>query len=109
MVTFCSLPLTLAAVLLAGTWPGAAATATWTSLSGGNWSTAANSRPNTAPGSADTALITETGACAVSLDTSATITCLVLLDSPRLACVPFCEACAINFFPTSKTQRNPCL
>ncbi len=74
----CSLPLTLVAVLLAGTWPGAAATITWTNTSGGNWSAAGNWSPHDVPGPADTVLIIQAGTYTVKLDTSATITSLTL-------------------------------
>lgn len=53
-----------------------AATLTWTNLVGGNWSVAANWNPNQVPGSADNAVITNSGTYAVTLDEDATLNSL---------------------------------
>ncbi len=58
--------------------PATAATISWTNMSGGNWSTAANWSPNQVPGPADSALITSNGSYTVALDVSATIASLTL-------------------------------
>jgi len=53
-------------------------TITWTNISGGNWSVAANWSPNEVPGSSDDVLITSNGTYLVTLDTSPTINSLTL-------------------------------
>ena len=55
-----------------------AATITWTNTAGGNWSAAANWSPNQVPGTADTALITNSGTYVVTLDTGAVVANLAL-------------------------------
>src|SRR5260221_10762957 len=45
----------------------------WTNINGGLWSAATNWSPNTVPGAADNAYITNSGVYAVTVDVSATI------------------------------------
>src|SRR6266849_7972318 len=51
---------------------------TWTNLSSGNWSRAANWDPNHVPSANDTALITLSGTYTVKLDISVTVSNLTL-------------------------------
>ena len=55
-----------------------AVTITWTNLSGGNWSAAANWSPNQVPASSDSALITANGTYTVTLDISPSVSSLTL-------------------------------
>src|SRR6266446_2181475 len=70
--------LTVALSLLAAGGDSRADTITWTNLSGGNWSRAANWDPNQSPSTNDTALITAGGTYAVRLDLSTTLSNLTL-------------------------------
>jgi hypothetical protein len=54
-----------------------AATITWTNTASGGWNTAANWNPNTVPGSADTAIITNAGVT-VSLNGATTVGAIIL-------------------------------
>src|SRR6266851_3470135 len=73
-------PSILAVVLslLAAVGDSRADTITWTNLSGGNWSRAANWDPNHVPSANDTALITLAGTYTVGLDISVTVSNLTL-------------------------------
>ena len=58
-------------------------TITWTNTASGGWNTAANWSPNTVPGSADTAVITNAGVT-VSLNGATTVGAIVLgTNGPR--------------------------
>jgi hypothetical protein len=70
--------LTAVLSLLAAVGNSRAATVTWTNLSGGNWSRAANWDPNQVPSANDTALITLAGTYTVRLDISITVSNLTL-------------------------------
>src|SRR5437879_1708548 len=56
------------ALLCATAISGHAADITWTNVSGGNWSTAANWSPNQVPGAGDNAFITNNGTYTATLD-----------------------------------------
>ena len=58
--------------------PGHADILVWTNTAGGNWSDASGWNPNTVPGAADDAVITNTGTYVVTLDVSPTINSLSL-------------------------------
>jgi hypothetical protein len=58
--------------------PARGATITWTNASGGNWSVTNNWSPNQVPGAADTALITTSGAYAITLNANAQVAGLTL-------------------------------
>src|SRR6266478_3771573 len=64
--------------LLAAVGDSRADTITWTNLSGGNWSKAANWDPNQVPSANDAALITLAGTYSVRLDISVTVSNLTL-------------------------------
>jgi hypothetical protein len=70
--------LTVVLSLLAAVGDSRADTITWTNLSGGNWSRAANWDPNHVPSANDTALITLAGTYTVKLDISVTVSNLTL-------------------------------
>src|SRR5437870_1212459 len=55
-----------------------AASVSWTNPSGGAWSAATNWSPNTVPGPADTAYITNIGTYTVTLDVASTLAGLVV-------------------------------
>jgi hypothetical protein len=55
-----------------------AANILWTNATGGNWSDTNNWNPNQTPGTTDVAVITNSGNYTVALDTSATVSGLVL-------------------------------
>src|SRR5258707_484327 len=65
-----------AGIFLTAISPGRATTIAWTNTSGGNWSAAANWKPNQVPADGDTALITSNGTYTVLLDVSPTIASL---------------------------------
>src|SRR5713101_3189516 len=73
-------PSILAVVLslLAAVGDSRADTITWTNISGGNWSRAANWDPNHVPSANDTPLITLPGTYTVKLDISVTVSNLTL-------------------------------
>jgi hypothetical protein len=52
-------------LLVVGLFQVKAATISWTNTAGGNWNATNNWSPNTVPGAADTALITNAGTYAV--------------------------------------------
>jgi hypothetical protein len=58
--------------------PADAATISWTNVSGGDWSAAANWSPNQVPGGSDDAFITNTGTYAVTLDANPAVNSLTL-------------------------------
>src|SRR5258708_29192957 len=64
--------------LLAAAGDSRADISTWTNLSGGNWSRAANWDPNHVPSANDAALITLAGTYTVGLDISVTVSNLTL-------------------------------
>src|SRR5713101_4745192 len=70
--------LTVVLLLLAAAGDSRADTITWTNLSGGNWSRAANWNPNHVPSANDTALITLATYNIVRLDISVTVSNLTL-------------------------------
>src|SRR5713226_10319554 len=70
--------LTVVLSLLAAVGNSRADTTTWTNLSSGNWSKAANWDPSQVPSTNDTALITLAGTYTVKLDISVTVSNLTL-------------------------------
>src|SRR5260370_7927900 len=66
--------LTVVLSLLAAAGDSRADIITWTNLSGGNWSRAANWDPNHVPSANDAPLITLPGTYTVGLDISVTVT-----------------------------------
>src|SRR6266849_1650482 len=70
--------LTVVLSLLAAAGDSRADIITWTNLSGGNWSRAANWDPNHVPSANDTALLTLSGTYTVKLDISVTVSNLTL-------------------------------
>jgi hypothetical protein len=68
--------LWLAGLLFCAT--ASAADIVWTNTAGGNWSVAGNWSPNQAPGTNDTAWITNNGTYTVTLDTNVTLSGLML-------------------------------
>src|SRR5258708_15642726 len=70
--------LTVVLSLLAAVGDSRADTITWTNLSGGNWSRAANWDSNHVPTANDTALITLAGTYTVRVDISLTVSNLTL-------------------------------
>src|SRR5216683_2238251 len=65
------------ATLLALISRGHAATINWTNAASGGWNTAANWNPNSVPGAADTAIITNAGVT-VSLNGATTVGAIIL-------------------------------
>src|SRR5271165_4768211 len=71
-------PVFLGAVLIVAGRSAPAATISWTNLSGGDWSAAANWDLNQVPGPSDSVVIAANGTYTVRLDVSATIASLAL-------------------------------
>ena len=67
------LPLLLGSLLLAVTVTAPAADIVWTNAASGNWATAANWSPNTVPGAADVAFLTNSGTYTVTVNTTLTV------------------------------------